>query len=152
MAENENKQENVVVEDFKRTNAKKSKKKFRHRQQNPVLAFYEDNKQYLLLFGVIVVALAAILASILALKIPVVPVCLIIVLEAGIAVCLHDVPIWLHGRAGTDHSWCDLRKTGFYGVMRTGLCSWNFIFKIYQRVENRRLLHSGNNFPAAVFF
>ena len=47
MAENENKQENVVVEDFKRTNAKKSKKKFRHRQQNPVLAFYEDNKQYL---------------------------------------------------------------------------------------------------------
>lgn len=39
MAENENKQENVVVEDFKRTNAKKSKKKFRHRQQNPVLAF-----------------------------------------------------------------------------------------------------------------
>ena len=96
MAENENKQENVVVEDFKRTNAKKSKKKFRHRQQNPVLAFYEDNKQYLLLFGVIVVALAAILVSILALKIPVVPVCLI-VLEAGIAVCLHDVPIWLHG-------------------------------------------------------
>ena len=82
MAENENKQENVVVEDFKRTNAKKSKKKFRHRQQNPVLAFYEDNKQYLLLFGVIVVALAAILVSILALKIPVVPVCLIIVLEA----------------------------------------------------------------------
>lgn len=74
MAENENKQENVVVEDFKRTNAKKSKKKFRHRQQNPVLAFYEDNKQYLLLFGVIVVALAAILVSILALKIPVVPV------------------------------------------------------------------------------
>ena len=47
--------------------------------------------------GVIVVALAAILVSILALKIPVVPVCLIIVLEAGIAVCLHDVPIWLHG-------------------------------------------------------
>ena len=81
MAENENKQENVVVEDFKRTNAKKSKKKFRHRQQNPVLAFYEDNKQYLLLFGVIVVALAAILVSILALKIPVVPVCLIIVLD-----------------------------------------------------------------------
>ena len=152
MAENENKQENVVVEDFKRTNAKKSKKKFRHRQQNPVLAFYEDNKQYLLLFGVIVVALAAILVSILALKIPVVPVCLIIVLEAGIAVCLHDVLAAWSGCAGTDHSWCDLRKTGFYGVMRTGLCSWNFIFKIYQRVENRRLLHSGNNFPAAVFF
>ena len=100
MAENENKQENVVVEDFKRTNAKKSKKKFRHRQQNPVLAFYEDNKQYLLLFGVIVVALAAILVSILALKIPVVPVCLIIVLEAGIAVCLHGLVVLVQIIAG----------------------------------------------------
>ena len=100
MAENENKQENVVVEDFKRTNAKKSKKKFRHRQQNPVLAFYEDNKQYLLLFGVIVVALAAILVSILALKIPVVPVCLIIVLEAGIAVWLHGLVVLVQIIAG----------------------------------------------------
>ena len=87
MAENENKQENVVVEDFKRTNAKKSKKKFRHRQQNPVLAFYEDNKQYLLLFGVIVVALAAILVSILALRIPVVPVCPHHCVRGRIAVC-----------------------------------------------------------------
>lgn len=49
MAENENKQENVVVEDFKRTNAKKSKKKFRHRQRESGTCFYEDNKQYLLL-------------------------------------------------------------------------------------------------------
>ena len=114
MAENENKQENVVVEDFKRTNAKKSKKKFRHRQQNPVLAFYEDNKQ-------------------------------------DLSARCSNLAAWT-GCAGTDHSWCDLRKTDFYGVMRTGLCSWNFIFKIYQRVENRRLLHSGNNFPAAVFF
>ena len=56
------------------------------------------------------------------------------------------------GRAGTDHSWCNLWKTGFYGVMRTGLCSWNFIFKIYQRVEEARLLHCGSDFPAAAFF
>ena len=73
MAENENKQENVVVEDFRRTDAKKSKKKFRTQTaESGNLLFYEDNKQYLLLFGVIVVALAAILVSILALKIPVV--------------------------------------------------------------------------------
>ena len=99
----------------------------------------------------IVVALAAILVSILALKIPVVPVCLIIVLEAGIAVCLHDVPIWLHGLVVLVQIIAGA-ICGKLSVMRTGLCSWNFIFKIYQRVENRRLLHSGNNFPAAVFF
>ena len=69
----------------------------------------------------------------------------------GLSARCSNLAAW-SGCAGTDHSWCDLRKTGFYGVMRTGLCSWNFIFKIYQRVENRRLLHSGNNFPAAVFF
>ena len=28
---------------------------------------------------------------------PVVPVCVIVVIEAALAVCLHDVPIWLHG-------------------------------------------------------
>ena len=30
---------------------------------------------------------------------PVVPVCLIVLLEAGIACCLHDVPVWLHAIA-----------------------------------------------------
>ena len=96
MAENENKQENVVVEDFKRTNAKKSKKKFTHDSRIKVLAFMRIITVFTL-FGSDRVALQQFLVSILALKIPVVPVCLIIVLEAGIAVCLHDVPIWLHG-------------------------------------------------------
>lgn len=56
-----------------------------------------DNKNMLLLFGVIVIALLVILVSILGLDIPVVPVCVIVLIEAALAVCLHDVPIWLHG-------------------------------------------------------
>ena len=56
-----------------------------------------ENKKMLILFGVIVATLLVILTSILALGIPAVPVCVIVLLEAGIAVCLHDVPIWLHG-------------------------------------------------------
>lgn len=56
-----------------------------------------DNKRMLILFGVIVAALAVILISILGLKIPAVPVCVIVLIEAALAVCLHDVPIWLHG-------------------------------------------------------
>lgn len=56
-----------------------------------------ENKKMLILFGVIVVTLLVILTSILWLGMLPVPVCVIILLEAGIIVCLHDVPIWLHG-------------------------------------------------------
>lgn len=51
----------------------------------------------LVLFGVIVAVLLTILYSILGLKMPAVPVCVLLLLEAGMALCLHDVPIWLHG-------------------------------------------------------
>lgn len=50
MAENENKQENVVVEDFKRTNAEEVQEEVQTQTAEPgTLHFYEDNKQYLLL-------------------------------------------------------------------------------------------------------
>lgn len=56
-----------------------------------------DNKQMLVLFGVIVAVLLMILGSILGLRMPAVPVCVMVLLEAGMALCLHDVPVWLHG-------------------------------------------------------
>lgn len=56
-----------------------------------------ENRKLLIVFGIIVTALLVILASILGLHIPAVPVCVIVLLEAGMAVCLHDVQIWLHG-------------------------------------------------------
>lgn len=56
-----------------------------------------ENKKMLILFGVIVTTLLVILVSILGFGIPAVPVCVIVLLEAGIVTCLHDVPIWLHG-------------------------------------------------------
>lgn len=55
-----------------------------------------ENKKMLILFGVIVTTLLVILTSILALGIPAIPVCIIVLLEAGIVICLQDVPIWLH--------------------------------------------------------
>lgn len=58
-----------------------------------------ENRQMLVLFGVIVAALLEILISILGLGIPAVPVCVLVLLEAGMALCLRDVPIWLHGLA-----------------------------------------------------
>lgn len=68
-------------------------------QSGSALAVINENKSMLILFGVIVAALAVILISILALKISAVAVCLVVVIEAALAVCLHDVPIWLHGLA-----------------------------------------------------
>ena len=56
-----------------------------------------ENKDMIVLFGVIVAALMVILVAIMGLDIPAVPVCVIVLIEVAIAACLHDVPIWLHG-------------------------------------------------------
>lgn len=56
-----------------------------------------ENRSMLILFGVIVAVLLVILVSIITLKMPVVPICVIVLIEAALAACLHDVPIWLHG-------------------------------------------------------
>ena len=60
---------------------------------------FAENQSMLMLFAAIVAALAVILTGIIALHMPVVPVCLIVLLETGIACCLHDVPSWLHAIA-----------------------------------------------------
>ncbi len=44
-----------------------------------------------------VLAAVVILISMIALKVPIVSVCLIVVIEALLAICLHNLPIWLHG-------------------------------------------------------
>ena len=51
---------------------------------------FAENQSMLMLFAAIVAALAVILTGIIALHMPVVPVCLIVLLETGIACCLHD--------------------------------------------------------------
>ena len=58
--------------------------------------YIKENQKMLMLFGVILVALAVILIGILVLDLPVVPVCVVVLIEACLAVCLNEVPIWLH--------------------------------------------------------
>lgn len=67
------------------------------KEQRGIAAELEENKPYLALFAVIVAALLVILISILALKLPVVSICVMVLIAAGIAVCLQNEPIWLHG-------------------------------------------------------
>jgi len=62
-----------------------------------IKAFVKENQQHLALFGIIAAALIVIMIGILRWNLPVVAVCLFVLLEAGLAVCLQDLPIWLHG-------------------------------------------------------
>lgn len=64
---------------------------------NDKKAFINENKEHLTLFGVIVVALLIVIIGIVTCEVPVVWACLLILLEAAMAVCMQNVPIWLHG-------------------------------------------------------
>ena len=67
MSDMEKQQENIIIDDFKRTTDKRKKKKFRHKNQDSMSGWLEDNRQALILFGVMILALACVLVSILGL-------------------------------------------------------------------------------------
>ena len=54
------------------------------------------NKVFLSSAGYAILAVAVILLGILVLKLPVVAVCSIVLVETLLAVCLHNIPVWLH--------------------------------------------------------
>ena len=69
-----------------------------------ILAIMEDfkelikeNRQYLALFCITSVALLVILAGSMTWKLPVIGVSVFVLLETILAVCLQDLPVWLHG-------------------------------------------------------
>lgn len=55
------------------------------------------NKRLISLISFVVMAIIVNLISIFALNVSVVPVCCLIILEAGLAVCMHKAEIWVHG-------------------------------------------------------
>lgn len=59
--------------------------------------FFYENRDQLTLFGVIVSAIVIILIGILAWNVPVLLACILVLLEAALAVCMQNVPIWVHG-------------------------------------------------------
>lgn len=54
------------------------------------------NRVFLSSAGYAVLAVAVILLGILVLKLPVVAVCCIVLIETLLAVCLHNIQVWLH--------------------------------------------------------
>lgn len=83
-----------------------------------------DNKKMLILFAEVVAALATILIAILAMKIPVVPVCVIVLIEVAIAACLQEVPVWVHAVVAAVQlvSRGNLRQSGILPVVYFDLC------------------------------
>ena len=59
--------------------------------------FFSQNRDQLTLFGVVFAAIVIILFGILAWDVPVLLASILILLEAALAVCMQNVPIWLHG-------------------------------------------------------
>lgn len=56
-----------------------------------------ENKGLIMLCAFVLLAVLTIVLGLLVFHIPAVTVCLVIVIEALLAVCLHNVPVWVHG-------------------------------------------------------
>lgn len=61
--------------------------------------FIKDNKKVISIALFAVIAIIAIVVLALVLKTPIVPVCVFIVIEALLAVLLHNAELWMHGVA-----------------------------------------------------
>lgn len=57
----------------------------------------KGKRNILLLSLVIAAAFAVLLTAILALRVPAPVACVVLVIEAGLVLCMRNVPVWLHG-------------------------------------------------------
>lgn len=65
--------------------------------KDQVMDYIVSHKKILSIALLCIMAIVVNLVAALALKLSIVPVCLLIILEAGMAVCLHHVELWVHG-------------------------------------------------------
>ena len=84
------------TEDSKKNMKKKinsAKKNYAKKNSQFTIAELKENSALIMLCVFVVFAVLEIVLGILVWKIPVVSVCI----EAGLAACLHNLPVWLHG-------------------------------------------------------
>ena len=62
-----------------------------------IKAFIMENKKPFLVFEIISAGLLLMTAGIIIWKLPMAAVCIFVLLEAGLAVCLQNLPVWFHG-------------------------------------------------------
>lgn len=87
------------IQDFEKKENERIPLRERRKKEKSVKAVFADHETQgmLVLFAAIVAAIGTVLLSILVFKIPVLVTCVMIALDVAIALCLRDVPIWLHG-------------------------------------------------------
>lgn len=61
------------------------------------LTVAKNNKRLLALIVFAVLAVVANLIGIFALNVSIVPICSLIIIEAALAVCMHNAELWVHG-------------------------------------------------------
>lgn len=59
--------------------------------------FISNNKPAIFLTAFVVYALVMILISYFVFRIPIVPICTLVILEALLCACLSKIPLWVHG-------------------------------------------------------
>lgn len=106
MAQGKKKEKEIEIKEFVskpdtgKTNMKQKAAQAKHsymkKNMHTALQNCLKDKTVLVSAGYAVLAVAVILISILVLKLPVVAVCCIVLIETLLAVCLHNLPIWLH--------------------------------------------------------
>ena len=88
------------TQDSKKNMKKKinsAKKNYAKKNSQFTIAELKENSALIMLCVFVVLAVLEIVLGILVWKIPVVSVCIIVLIEAGLAACLHNLPVWLHG-------------------------------------------------------
>ena len=87
-------------EDSKKNMKKKinsAKRSYAKKNSQFTIAELKENSALIMLCVFVVLAVLEIVLGMLVWKIPVVSVCIVVLIEAGLAACLHNLPIWLHG-------------------------------------------------------
>ncbi len=88
------------TEDSKKNMKKKinsAKKNYAKKNSQFTIAELKENSALIMLCVFVVFAVLEIVLGILVWKMPVVSVCIVVLIEAGLAACLHNLPVWLHG-------------------------------------------------------
>jgi hypothetical protein len=65
--------------------------------QKELISKLKQNRQTMILAAFVLIALVTIIVGIAGLKQPVVPVCFVVILEAAVAVLMHNAELWIHG-------------------------------------------------------
>ncbi len=87
------------IQDFEKKDSGRVSLRERRKKEKTIKDILSDHEtiSMFVLFAAIVAAILVVVLSIAAFDVPVLAACVVIALNVAIALCLRDVPVWLHG-------------------------------------------------------